>query len=200
MPAEELTKPASSDDKPDLEDAKTKQSGTAPTGTVDGDKQGPLPSGWTEVKDPKMGGSYFWNQVRRSREATSLLAGLHVVAHGESCFVDSGNSSFCSSASRGARQTCNCWEQLPIPARGPTARTIYATCDAMPGTKRNTAFTLWPAVLLLVVGTTFKPKRRRCNDQPLGVSVVDTSMIYRGMYVAGPVATDTRTPKEARGS
>lgn len=93
MPAEELPKPASSDDKPAREDAKTKESDATPTGTVDGNKQGPLPSGWTEVKDPKTGGSYFWNQVRRNREATSLLAGLHVVTYGE-LFVDSGSTSF----------------------------------------------------------------------------------------------------------
>lgn len=74
MPPEELSKPASCDDKPDLEDAKTEGSGTAPTGTVDGDKQGPLPPGWTEVKDPKTGGSYFWNQVRRKKKRGYFLS------------------------------------------------------------------------------------------------------------------------------
>lgn len=32
-------------------------------GNVQAEVTGPLPSGWTEVKDPKTGGVYFWNQV-----------------------------------------------------------------------------------------------------------------------------------------
>lgn len=38
----------------------------ARAGNADGEKPGPLPAGWTEVKDPTSGGVYFWNQVRHS--------------------------------------------------------------------------------------------------------------------------------------
>ena len=39
----------------------------AQKGKADGGKPSPLPPGWAEVKDPKSGGVYFWNQVRNAK-------------------------------------------------------------------------------------------------------------------------------------
>ncbi|CAM9288250.1 unnamed protein product [Laminaria digitata] len=43
---------------------KKERGGDAQKGKTDGGKPSPLPAGWTEVKDPKSGGVYFWNKAK----------------------------------------------------------------------------------------------------------------------------------------
>lgn len=44
----------------------------AQKGKADAGKPSPLPAGWTEIKDPKSGGVYFWNQVRGARNVSTI--------------------------------------------------------------------------------------------------------------------------------
>ena len=61
---EELSKLQAAGQAGEGQGVKKEAGGDALKGKADGGKPSPLPAGWTEVKDPKSGKVYFWNQVR----------------------------------------------------------------------------------------------------------------------------------------